>query len=83
VKFTERWRFKFKLQLNIRLDSITLPNCKEIKTSSIKLRFDKSSRTSLTGLSAEAEEINRSNGPYWNWPVAKAHFNIPFHGLYI
>jgi hypothetical protein len=27
-----------------------LPNCKETTTNSIKLRFDESSRTSLTGL---------------------------------
>ena len=35
----------------IRLDQIILPNCKETTTNSIKLRFDESSRTSLTGLS--------------------------------
>jgi hypothetical protein len=35
----------------IRLDWIILPNCKETTTNSIKMRFDESSRTSLTGLS--------------------------------
>ena len=39
------------VELKIRLDSIILPNCKETTTSSIKLRFDESSRTNLTGLS--------------------------------
>jgi len=33
------------------IDLIILPNCKETRTNSIKLRFDESSRTSLTGLS--------------------------------
>jgi hypothetical protein len=35
----------------ISLDYIVLLNCKEMITNSIKLRFDESSRTSLTGLS--------------------------------
>ena len=34
-----------------RLDSIILPNRKDATTNSTKLRFDESSRTSLTGLS--------------------------------
>ena len=35
----------------IRLDQIILPNCKEKATNGIELRFDESSRKSLTGLS--------------------------------
>ena len=35
----------------IRLDYIIIPNCKETTTNSIKLCFDESFRTSLTGLS--------------------------------
>ena len=41
-----RWTVDFG-----RLDWIILPTCKETTTNSIKLRFDESSRTSLTGLS--------------------------------
>ena len=37
--------------LRPRLDYIIPPNFKETITNSIKLRFDESSRTSLTGLS--------------------------------
>jgi len=36
---------------SIELDKIILPNCKETRTNSIKLRFIEFSRTSLTGLS--------------------------------
>ena len=45
------------------LDSIILPNCKETTTNSIKLRFDESSRTSLTGLELELIQTQMAQKP--------------------
>jgi len=47
-----------RLLFHLPLDYIILPNCKETTTNSIKLRFDESSRTSLTGLSAVSGVIH-------------------------